>query len=232
MLNRKLMSEIAEDTQRFVREAAELATAKSKLAVKKLSEHIQEKQEAELAKLQQAQALAQIRNQEETADNLRQSVSFALSQVPEHISFYGMISKHAMKIQYDGEGYYLIIPRTTLSSQMPKNFHAFNEALQNSFDSTHKDAILALETRIKNDSAQWQSQQLRFNATGIFSGKSDTEFRYNYADLYKQWMPFLYVISNIVSLPVSEGVKIHFHAFLYDSGLHPDNYFCNVNRSM
>lgn len=231
-MKNKNQETIIQNVKGITKSIAEKMASEAKLSAKKLSEYTKKKQEAEQVKIQQMQAQARIWNQEETADNLRQSVSFALSQVPEHICFYGMISKHAMKIQYDGEGYNLIIPRSTLSSQMPKNFHAFNEALQNSFDSTHKDAIFALENRIKDDSAQWQSQQLRFNATGIFSGKSDTEFRYNYADLYKQWLPFLYVISNIVSLPVSEGVKIHFHAFLCDSGLHPDNYFCNVNRSM
>lgn len=210
--------------------AAKMAS-EAKLGCKKLEDYCQQQQEAEQLRLQKQQAQAQIRNREEIANCLRQSVSFALSQVPEHLRFYDIPSRYSIKVRCDNDCYYIVLLNKNILEDT-RHYHYFNDSLQICFDQLHKDALDALYGRIMKDADQWRNQQLQFSMTGMFTGKMDSEFSLEYTQLFQQWLPFLYRVSNIVTVPISGGVRVSFAVTFDDGGFHPDHYFNNLNRSI
>lgn len=93
----------------------------------------------------------------------------------------------------------------------------------------HKSAIIDLENAIRKIRFQWQQQQLEFQYSGIFNGKTESDFYLEYADFFNSLLDKMFKIKVTEVELCWDEIRLTFNISYDAIGLEPDNLFANVN---
>lgn len=233
---------IIQNVKGITESIAEKMASEAKLASQKLSEHIQEKQEAENKRiaLQQQQALQQ--QIEFNKQIVRKLSATALNQMPRSKQLFGEVSAYSLHIEaLTDQRMIVCLSSNHIQEEKNGNFRSFCRDFENAVLNLHLQALSNLQYRIDEDREILRGKFLdtlnRFDATSPtpqydfqrYLTAEQNLAKNRYLCIYNQHLPFLHYVGN-VSVSLLTEFELSFEIKFDDGGLHPTNYLWHLNR--
>lgn len=179
-----------------------------------LQKHLQQQQQ-----LQYLQIIAAMRLP------LKEMLSYALSRMPSHLNFWGVVNPHLIHLRFVGSLWQFNLVHSVDAHDMPMHFHNTASELQCVVTDIFQYACNTLRSRVISDASMYQYNAL-YNDT--YSFQTDFDYLNSYTVLYQTYKHYLFVISGVTMIPTDNGVRVTFLARFDDAGLSPYYYFQNV----
>lgn len=162
-----------------------------------------------------------------TSKILRDFFEFALSEMPEHLQFYGAVSSYALDLQKNQSLFQLLVRCNTKNA--PSNLHQFKKELIKVVGQIHNDALCTLDTQIRDDAMEMRTYILQSEYYGIYPAKTNSDFIIAFSRLYASLRARLILVNIIDVQKSANGFYINFLANFNDGGYCPANYLPKIN---
>lgn len=233
---------IIQNVKGITKSIAEKMASEAKLSAKKLSDYVQEKQDAESKRIAFLNQQAMQQRIEYNKQIVRELAATALNQMPQSKQLFGELSQYSLHVKALTDREMLVcLSANHLQEEKSGNLRSFCRSFQETVFNLHLRALSNLQNRIEEDREILRSQildaQNRIFATSEtpqydFQRYIDTEIHQacnRYLSLYNRHIPFLHYVENVTA-NISAEFELTFEMVFDDKGLHPTNYTWLLNQ--